>query len=627
MTLPINLESLKNMNGNTAKYAKWYARIIDPKVIRYTFVARDKTVDAQKFECILVSKDARQYMLGSVPFEFKTPKAAESAYEKFKEGTVWEITTPAFAKAKPEYIGCPIKNVLLMTQPTTMKSVFATNKAEHDHPAQGLCVHLEITGIMDVLGKRDFPEGPGSARVPTKTFDFMGKLMSLSEQKILEKAGRVNKVATAEFVDKHGGKIVVSVWNEAYQLLRPLALGVGVAIIGCNATKEKNEVKLNIWPGAHVSTHGDQAQALTSFDAAAMVAQVLTATFTPGLDLTVLAQGDAHPTCAKALTDAIGQGEPKVFQINRAFLDPPLQEELMYSQDGRPFIKNCRLRDRTGGADVDVVRSAVPMLYGCADENELKEQLRAQSLTSCKERMNVRGVIRMEAGFTKKYVVLVEKSPLEAVISMNAMQQSLGLSTVSDDVVVAAPVDRVVEEPLLGLALKRDAGDPLGAFRVVLLIQGTGKTLVHIIDDTVPAQQQTFKVVSEHVTCLLSESSNAVQLQLVAYCDFDKSLAYRLDKEKALVLVSAVEFHEPDSASSVLTPGTRITATVENMEKNSKDEWKALQRAMTLEWHSVLTTIGTNLSTPKRVSSSDQEYWTQSASKLRRLESEPVTPK
>jgi hypothetical protein len=232
--------------------------------------------------------------------------------------------------------------------------------------------------------------------------------------------------------------------------------------------------------------------------------------------------------------------------------------------------------------------------------------------------MNVRGVIRMEAGFTKKYVVLVDKSPLEAVISMNAMQQSLGLSTVSDDVVVAAPVDRVVEEPLLGLALKRDAGDPLGAFRVLLLIQGTGKTVVHVIDDTVPAQQQTFKVVSEHVTCLLSESPNAVQLQLVAYCDFDKSLAYRLDKERALVLVSAVEFHEP---------GTRITATVENMEKISKDEWKALQRAMTLEWRSVLTTIGTDLSTPKRVSSSDQEYWTQSASKLRRLESEPVTPK
>ena len=48
---------------------------------------------------------------------------------------------------------------------------------------------------------------------------------------------------------------------------------------------------------------------------------------------------------------------------------------------------------------------------------------------------------------------------------------------------------------------------------------------------------------------------------------------------------------------------------------------------MTLEWKSVLTTIVEDTSTPKRVSASDQEYWEQSASKLRRLVSEPATPK
>ena len=87
------------------------------------------------------------------------------------------------------------------------------------------------------------------------------------------------------------------------------------------------------------------------------------------------------------------------------------------------------------------MRGAVPALYGCADEADLQRQLEAQSLTSFKMRMNVRGVIRVEAGITKKYVLKVEKSPLEAVVSMNAMQQSLGLSTVSADVVVSAPAD------------------------------------------------------------------------------------------------------------------------------------------------------------------------------------------
>ena len=313
-------------------------------------------------------------------------------------------------------------------------------------------------------------------------------------------------------------------------------------------------------------------------------------------------------------------------------MDPPLQRELIYSQDGRMFIKNCRLRDRTGGAYVDVVSAAVPALYGCTEETDLRNQLEAQTLSSFKMRLNVRGVIRVEAGITRKYVVKIEKSPLEAVVSMNAMQQSLGLSTVSDDVVVSAPADRVLDEAMIGLALKRDAGEPLAAFRVLLLIQGTQDTDIDIIDDTRTMQEQTFKMISNNTRCLLSDTPTTVQL--VAYCDFKKSLTYRLDRELALVLVSAVERHRPGSASlgasrsnssSAEAPeGKHITATVEHMEKISKDEKKALECAMTLEWKSVLTTIGEDAASPKRLSSTELEYWTSPrVSKLRRMESEP----
>ena len=62
------------------------------------------------------------------------------------------------------------------------------------------------------------------------------------------------------------------------------------------------------------------------------------------------------------------------------------------------------------------------------------------------------------------------------------------------------------------------------------------------------------------------------------------------------------------------------------MEKVSKDEKITLERALTLEWKSVLST-GERTDMPKRVSSSEQEYWTQFASKLRRLMSEPASPK
>ena len=92
-------------------------------------------------------------------------------------------------------------------------------------------------------------------------------------------------------------------------------------------------------------------------------------------------------------------------------LDVPLQEELIVTQDNRFFIKGCRLRDRTGGVYVDVVGSAVPSLYGCKTEAELRDHLAAQSLASLKTRVNARGVLRVENSVTKKYVAQVEPTP------------------------------------------------------------------------------------------------------------------------------------------------------------------------------------------------------------------------
>ena len=89
-----NVETLKNMNSTTAKFAKWYVRVIDPKVIDYTFSAKGEQIQAQKFQCVLVSKEPGQYMLGLVPFDFKNRGAAVAAQQQFKPDSVWELTTP-----------------------------------------------------------------------------------------------------------------------------------------------------------------------------------------------------------------------------------------------------------------------------------------------------------------------------------------------------------------------------------------------------------------------------------------------------------------------------------------------------------------------------------------------------
>ena len=341
-------------------------------------------MDAKKFQCVLVSQDPTQYMFGVVNWDFKQTDAPDKAMAKFKKETVWEITTPAFdAKAKSEYNGCSIKMVLLLSTPTKTKAILPTNKDELNHPAHGLQVALNIKGVMTLLSSRNF-QTSGSAKVPAKTFDFVGKLTSLSTQRSAVKAGANNKVADAGFVDETGAKIVASVWNDAYDLLNTITIGSGVVVLGSNAVKDIADVKLNIWPSAHVSTDGKQAQALTSLDVENLETTTLTATFTPGQDLGELVAGEAHPTCCKALADAIGQSDVKVFQINRAFIDPPLQVELMETKDGRLFIGSCFARDRTGLVDVSVTRDAMPALYDCANEDQVRQQLESQTLTSCK---------------------------------------------------------------------------------------------------------------------------------------------------------------------------------------------------------------------------------------------------
>ena len=63
-------------------------------------------------------------MYGSVPFDFKNRNAAVEAEKKFTDGSVWEISQPAFDhKYRAEYVGCPKKAVLLLQAPTVIRRI------------------------------------------------------------------------------------------------------------------------------------------------------------------------------------------------------------------------------------------------------------------------------------------------------------------------------------------------------------------------------------------------------------------------------------------------------------------------------------------------------------------------
>ena len=191
-------ETLKNMNATTAKFANWVVRVLDPKIIKYSFKARSENVNAEKFQCMLGSANSSEFMLGAVPFSFSDRDAAGKALKQYKDGHVFAIQTPQFdTKAKAEYISCPIKRVLFLNKPTTCKPVNPTQTAKLNHPAKAATVDIKLLEVMRKLEQmRTIRPASGSQRLESCVLNVCGKIIMLGPQKTVAKAWKMFKVAT-----------------------------------------------------------------------------------------------------------------------------------------------------------------------------------------------------------------------------------------------------------------------------------------------------------------------------------------------------------------------------------------------------------------------------------------------
>ena len=88
--MALSAETIKNMNNTTAKHATWILRILDPKLIKYKFSARGQVVNAEKFQCVLVSQNPKEYMIGNVPFAFQDRNAAKKAFQIYTTNLTFE---------------------------------------------------------------------------------------------------------------------------------------------------------------------------------------------------------------------------------------------------------------------------------------------------------------------------------------------------------------------------------------------------------------------------------------------------------------------------------------------------------------------------------------------------------
>ena len=609
------VETLKNMNLETGKHAQWVVRVLAPKLIRYSFQAKQKTVQAEKFQCLLVSTIPTQFMIGSVPFNFAAPQAARQAFQKFRAGLCFRVQQPEFdSRMKAEYISTPIKKALLLTNPATVTAVPPTATDTLKDVADHVDVGMTLTNVLGRLNKMYWPQTQtlsGGTR-QTQLLNLCGKVNSISSAKQVIVAGRTRRVSAIELADQEASLVEVHVWDEAHEQLEGVNEGEGITIVGCSAQREANSelVKLNLWDSGYVLKSGPKAQALSSWNPQQQSLTKLTTVFTPSNPL-LPTDCESLPTCAAALANPPKLSEDRVIQVNRCLIDIPTREEQMFTQDGKRLYSSCRLRDWSGAVDVDLVSEAMLTLYGCTTQEEVREALATRALKVKLSRVNARGILRPTDTGSKTLIGQIEESPLDAPVSAKAMRAMLGLSEVSGEVVLAAPAGRV--QDLSGLALESSDRGFLPAHRVLLLVKGTTSSTLEPIGETGQSlTAQSFRVASKEARCLLSDSE--VYVNLYGYCDFSSMLQHRLDKDTALVLASALEV-APDTQEK--------TFTVEHMVK--VQDVDKLKTSLDIEWKIVLLSEA-NEEREQYASPTKAEYWNRDVKKLKRIVSEPLEP-
>ena len=609
------VETLKNMNTETAKHAQWVVRVLAPKLIRYSFQAKQKTVQAEKFQCLLVSTIPTQFMIGSVPFNFAAPQAGRQAFQKFRAGLCFRVQQPEFdGRMKAEYISTPIKKTLLLTNPATVTAVPPTATDTLKDVADHVDVGMSLTNVLGRLNKMYWPQTQtlsGGTR-QTQLLNLCGKVNSISSAKQVIVAGRTRKVSAMELADQEASLVEVHVWDEAHEQLEGVNEGEGITIVGCSAQREANSelVKLNLWDSGYVLKSGPKAQALSSWSPQQQSLTKLTTVFTPSNPL-LPTDCESLPTCAAALANPPKLSEDRVIQVNRCLIDIPTREEQMFTQDGKRLYSSCRLRDWSGAVDVDLVSEAMLTLYGRTTQEEVREALTTGTLKVTLSRVNARGILRPTDTGSKTLIGQIEESPLDAPVSAKAMRAMLGLSEVSGEVVLAAPAGRV--QDLSGLVLESSDRGFLPAHRVLLLVKGTTTSTLQPIGETGQSlTAQSFRVASKEARCLLSDSE--VYVNLYGYCDFSSMLQHRLDKDTALVLASALEV-APDTQEK--------TFTVEHMVK--VQDVDKLKTSLDIEWKIVLLSEA-NEERDQYASPTKAEYWNRDVKKLKRIVSEPLEP-
>ena len=600
-------ESVMNMNETK------------PQLQSYTFQARGQTIEAKTFTCILVSDNPSEYLIGSVPFEFRSPDGPQQAMTRFVENTVWVVSKPGFdLRAKTEFNGSPMKLTLLLRDPTTLRAVPPTDTEPYSHPAKHIIPPATLACIVTLKTIKPSSLGKDLKKSNARAVDVVAKVLEMSETRSRVTNGvqtTVKDIVLADDSQSEGSntKCSMSVWGAACTLFAQVQPGDGVTLLGCTASLDDlGHIRISMNSrNSKVLLGGPRADQLKAWNCNAETCETVTSPWPSRERIQV--DGPAVFTCASAMA-ALQKGSPdqtlheSVFQVNRVLFSASTAATDLHTQNGDRLFLQAVIRDWSSRVDVFVIESAVPSIYGLQTREEVETKAAAGTLEVRKRRLNVRGVLRVEEGQVKYFVAETHPWDNLARISKTAARLALGFCSIHEHIIVASKLATITKCPLLGLAIQCGKGCKIGAHRVIMLVEGTQLSVVQALPGT--ENPAAYFVESKQVKCLLGATEAFAHIR--GYCDFDTMLQYRLDMEKALVMISHFTQYDAD-ATPILT--------VDFMQKVSESQVTDMIASLQEEAGLLMLNMQ-----PEESKSQSSLFSPQDAKKARTLRAEPTTP-
>lgn len=540
-----------NLDGVNAKSGKWLFRVLAPQTIAYVFADATKPrgsnrINAERFDCVLVSNDPTKYIMGSVPFRLARPQAAKKAAARFANGSVWEVARPVFdAKYKKEFNAASLRLALLLQEPTQLRSIEAID-GNYNTPSMYICPPATLSHIFQSAALSLAGVQRSTGRVSSHVVGFAAKLVKktgpcsfVARGKHLRKMD-VDVMDDSTISDGAGlSKCSIVAWNNAVELFENVGTGKGIIILGCIVSLDAVGAMIMTMPetGGRVLGTGPRAEQLAALD----IGERSLNTELPRLD------GEARLTCAAAMLAHASilwrsdedQSGMTLFQANRVVLEASASPATICTRDdGRLYVGRVKLRDNSGVVEVNVLDSTVPALFGCADEIVMDTASMARNLNVVQHRVNVRGIVRRENGANKYLVAMITKwTPVGTHPFWDlAHSTMLGLTTRHGDVVLPFPIAAISKCPFLQMSSETNGKQQVSTRPVLLVVEGTCASKVIEIGAN---DRATVFIESENVKCLLGRAcSGAANLQCC--CSAEKRNEYCLDQEIAVVLVSRV---------------------------------------------------------------------------------------